>query len=176
MDRGTDDARGDRHWCPRRVAPSGQTENVRLFTEVGARNRDLTEALEQQTATAEILRVISSSPTDEQPVFEAIVESTRRLCEATYSGVFLVEAGQLALAAVRGVDNAGIAAIHQAYPRPIARETTSGRAILDRRVVHLADSWLDAEYTHPLRDTIGLRSVLTVPLFREAVPIGAISA
>src|SRR5215475_5182602 len=71
--------------------------NVRLFKELEARNRDLTESLEQQTATSEILRVISSSPTDVQPVFEAIVESARRLCEATFSVVFLVDTGQLTL-------------------------------------------------------------------------------
>src|SRR5207253_10120387 len=53
--------------------------------------------------------------------------------------------------------------------------TTSGRAIVDRRVVHLADSWLDPEYTHPLRDTIALRSILSVPILREGVPMGAVS-
>ncbi len=137
--------------------------------------RDLSEAHEQQTATAEILRVISSSPTDVQPVFEAIVESARRLCEAAFSVVFLTEAGQLTLAAMRGVDSAGVAAVQQVYPRPIARDTTSGRAILDRCVVHLPDSWLDPAYTHPLRDTIALRSILSVPILREGVPVGAIS-
>ncbi|HSB41516.1 MAG TPA: GAF domain-containing protein [Methylomirabilota bacterium] len=150
-------------------------ENARLLTELQAKNADLTVALEQQTATSEILRVISSSPTDEQPVFEAIVENARRLCEATYSIVFLTEAGQLRLAALRGLDPAGIAAIHQAYPRPIARDTTSGRSILEQRVIHLEDSWRDPEYTHPLRDVIGLRSILTVPIFREGLPVGAIS-
>src|SRR5262249_47218765 len=62
-----------------------------------------------------------------------------------------------------------------AYPRPIARDTTSGRAILDRRLVHLEDSWDDPEYTHPLRDTIGLRSILTIPFFRDGIPMGALS-
>jgi GAF domain-containing protein/CheY-like chemotaxis protein len=150
-------------------------ENVRLFKELEARNADLTVALEQQTATSEILRVISSSPTDEQPVFDAIVQSAGRLCEATFSVVFLANAGQLELAAIQGVDEAGIAALATAYPRPVGRDTTSGRAILDRGVVHLEDTHLDPEYTHPLRDTIALRSILTVPIFREGLPIGALT-
>jgi GAF domain-containing protein/DNA-binding response OmpR family regulator len=150
-------------------------ENARLLSELRTKNADLTTALEQQTATAEILRVISSSPTDEQPVFEAIVQNARQLCEAAFSVVFLAEAGQLRLAAVRGLDEAGIAAFARAYPRPIARDTTSGRALLERRIIHMADSWLDPEYTHPLRDVIHLRSILTVPIFREETPVGAIS-
>jgi GAF domain-containing protein/CheY-like chemotaxis protein/anti-sigma regulatory factor (Ser/Thr protein kinase) len=150
-------------------------ENVRLFTEVEARNSELRVALEQQTATGEILRVISGSPTDEHPVFEAIVKSARRLCDATYSVVFLARAGQLTLEALEGVDPEGVAALERAYPRPIGRDTTSGRAIVDRGIVHLADSWLDPEYTHPLRDVIALRSILSVPIFREGVPIGAVS-
>src|SRR5262245_41684809 len=68
-------------------------ENVRLFTELQARNRDLTEALDRQTATGEILRVIASSPTDEQPVFEAIVRSALRLLDG-YSAVLRIPPGQ----------------------------------------------------------------------------------
>jgi two-component system NtrC family sensor kinase len=76
-------------------------ENARLVAELQAKNADLTEALEQQTATSEILRVISRSPTNEQPVFDAIVQSARRLCEASFSVVFLTESGQLRLAGCR---------------------------------------------------------------------------
>jgi GAF domain-containing protein len=157
-------------------------ENVRLFKELQEKNQALTtahaqvtEALEQQTATSEILRVISSSPTDEQPVFNAIVQSARRLCEAAYSVVFLVDAGQLVLKAVHGVDESGIAALQQAYPLAVGRDTTSGRAIIDQGVVHVPDSWRDSEYAHPLRNTIALRSILSVPIFRDGQPIGAIS-
>src|SRR5262249_48017007 len=83
-------------------------ENVRLFQELQARNAELTESLEQQTATGEILRVISSSPTNVQPVFDAIVRSAARLCQATFSVVGLFAEGQLSLGSVEGVDPAGI--------------------------------------------------------------------
>jgi GAF domain-containing protein len=108
-------------------------------------------------------------------VFEAIVENARRLCDATYSVVFLVESGQLLLRALRGVDEEGVAALQRAYPRPVGRDTTSGRTVLERRVIHVPDSTLDPEYAHPLRDTIFLRSILSVPIFREGVPVGALS-
>jgi signal transduction histidine kinase/putative methionine-R-sulfoxide reductase with GAF domain len=157
-------------------------ENVRLFTELQEKNRALTdaharvtEALEQQTATAEILQVISRSPTDDHPVFEAIVERARRLCEATYSVLILVSEGLQDVAAIRGVDEAGIAAVRTAYPRPIGRDTTTGRAILERTVVHIADTQLDPRYTHPLRELWALRSILTVPFFRDGRPFGAVT-
>ncbi|HEU5190234.1 MAG TPA: GAF domain-containing protein [Methylomirabilota bacterium] len=150
-------------------------ENARLLTELQAKNSDLTDALEQQTATSDILRVISSSPTDGQPVFDAIVRNARRLCDASFSVVFLAESGQLLLSAVEGVNPDGVAALRETYPLPIDRGTTSGRAIMDRRVIHVEDSWLDAAYTHPLRDAIALRSILSVPIFRDDLAVGVIS-
>src|SRR5262249_43209344 len=126
-------------------------ENVRLFTELEARNRELTESLEQQTATAEILRAISSSPTDVQPVFDAIVRSAARLCEATFSVVGLFADGQLSLGSVEGVDPAGIAALQRTWPRPADRSTATGRAVLERRLVHIADASTALTYTYPER-------------------------
>src|SRR5437899_2720374 len=77
-------------------------ENARLLSELQAKNADLTEALEQQTATAEILRVISRSPTDVQPVFEAIAESSVRLCSADYGSAIRLEGDVIHLVAQHG--------------------------------------------------------------------------
>ena len=142
-------------------------ENVRLFTSTK-------EALEQQTAAAEILRVISSSPTDVQPVFDAIVASARRLCEATFSAVHLFAHGQLSIGSMEGVDPAGIAATRRTFPRPAARDTAAGRAVLDRRLVHIADVRGDASYTYPEHEALEIRSILAVPMLREGIIVGAI--
>src|SRR5262249_45961689 len=84
-------------------------ENVRLFMEMETGNRALTESLEQQTATSEILRVISSSPTDAQPVFDAIAQSAMRLCEAQFSAVFRFDGTLLHFVAHHGWSPEGVA-------------------------------------------------------------------
>jgi len=150
-------------------------EKDRLSEELTSRNRDLSEALDHQTATSEVLGVISASPTNVQSVFETIVSSARRLCEASFSSLNLLEGGQLMLSAAHGIDDAVLAAARQAYPQPLDRSSTSGRAILERRVVHIEDSTLDPEYTNPVRAALGLRCVLTVPLVRKGQPLGAVS-
>ncbi len=149
-------------------------ENVRLFTELQARNRALTEALEQQTATAEILRVISSSPTDLRPVLQTIAENAVRLCAALNATVLLVENGALRVEAHDGpleVDPIG-------DRRPLTRGSASGRAVLEARAVHIPDVLrADAEnfpVTIGAARRLGHRTVLAVPLVREGVAIGVL--
>jgi GAF domain-containing protein len=149
-------------------------ENVRLFTELERRNAALTEALEQQTATSEILRVISSSPDDVQPVFDAIAANAARLCDAANGLVIRFDGQLLHLAAQYNVDPERLAAVKAAYPRPPSRGALSGRAILTRAVVHVADVSQDPEYALPTATTIGYASVLAVPMLHEGVPRGTI--
>jgi GAF domain-containing protein len=156
-------------------------ENVRLFTELQKKNEALTQAhaqvsesLEQQTATSEILRVISSSPTAVQPVFDAIASNAVRLCNAV-NGLVMRFDGQLQhLAAHYNVDPERLAAVREASPRSPSRGSLSGRAILTRAVVHVPDVSEDPEYTRPAATTIGYRSVLAVPMMHEGVALGAI--
>jgi signal transduction histidine kinase len=151
-------------------------ENVRLFKELESRNSDLTESLEQQTATAEILRVISSSQTDVQPVFETIAENSLRLCDATFSTVFRYDGELVHLAALRNVIPEGAAAIRSAFPMPPSRGGASARSVLTRSIVHIADVREDPDYVlGGLADIAKFRSILSVPMLRDGQPIGTIT-
>jgi signal transduction histidine kinase len=136
------------------------------------------EALEQQAATGEILRVISRSRTDVQPVFDAIIASALRLCDATFGGVFRFHDGQLHVAALAHVSPEETAAYHSQYPRPPHRNFIMGRAFLDGRPVHVKDVLADPDYDPGMQ--LGLqrvtryRSVLAVPILRDRVPIGVV--
>jgi signal transduction histidine kinase len=151
-------------------------ENVRLFRELDVRNRDLTETLEQQTATAEILRVISSSQTDVQPVFETIAENSLRLCEATFSTVFRFDGKLVHLEALRNISEEGAAAIRAAFPMPLSRAGASARAIMTRSIVHITDVREDPDYAlQGLAQVAAFRSILSVPMLRDGLPIGTIT-
>ncbi|HEV2008278.1 MAG TPA: GAF domain-containing protein, partial [Burkholderiales bacterium] len=146
-------------------------ENVRLFKEIEARNRELTESLEQQTATSEILRVISSSPTDIQPVLDSVAENGGRLCGADDVVIRLVD-GNMS----RAVAHYGSLPV----PRParvFSRAQIIGRAIIDCRTMHVHDA-NDARVQREFPDTKtlthGFRTFLAVPLVREDTALGAI--
>src|SRR5262249_19078112 len=142
-------------------------ENVRLFNETK-------EALERQTATAEILQVISSSPTDIQPVFESIAESAMELCDAQFSAVFRFDGKLLHFAAHSGWSPAGVDALRREFPIVPHRRSAGGRAILSGAVVHIPDVYADAEYALGAVGDI-LRSTVAVPMLREGVAIGTIN-
>ena len=149
--------------------------NVRLFDEVQAKTRDLTEALTYQTGSSNILNVIASSPTDVGPVLNAIVESACELCEANDAVVLLTDGNDLRFSAHHGP-------IHIDLERwPINRNWIGGRAFLDQKPVHVRDLLSDEGSEYPdarelsLRtDSQGIRSILGVPLLREDESIGTI--
>jgi len=135
------------------------------------------EALEQQTATSEILRVISGSLTDLEPVFNAIVRSAAKLCDA-YAGVLLrLDDGMVRLAAQYAVTARWLEAAATVYPAPLNRETSlGGRAIADRIMMHVPDLEDQSEFqgAQRLGRTMGYRSILFVPMLRDGVALGAL--
>jgi GAF domain-containing protein len=118
-------------------------ENVRLFKELEARNRDLTESLEQQTATAEILRIISRSQTDVQPVFGTIVTNAVNLCGARMGAVYRFDGELLHLVAHHNYLPAVLEVLQQMHPRPPQLDQASGRSILTRAVAQIEDMLAD---------------------------------
>ena len=153
-------------------------ENARLFKELSENNAALTEALEQQTATAEILRVISSSPTDVQPVFDAIVESAVRLGEAMAGALLPFDGEMLHAGAVYGPERERILRAWEGFfPYRPGPEVAIGQAVLERRVIHIED--VLSLPTNPLRDASrragGYRAYLAVPLLRDGSVVGVIA-
>ena len=156
-------------------------ENVRLFTELQARNRDLTDALEQQTATAEILRVISQAQTDVQPVFDAIVRNAVRLCGASHGGVYRFDGELVHSAAHDGYTSEQLEHWRRQWPRPVTAASVACQVIRTGRLVRIADLETAAEMHALSSDTLvnlrarGARSVIAVPMFRQHEIVGAIS-
>ena len=149
-------------------------ENVRLFKELEARNSELRTALEQQTATANILRAISSSPTDVQPVFDTIVQNARQLCNARFGVLHRFDGEQLHVAA-SDVTPEVLEVLQRTYPMRPSRSQVSGRAILTRAVAEIPDVLEDPEYRQDMAVAGAWRSLLGVPMLRaEGDPIGTI--
>jgi GAF domain-containing protein len=143
-------------------------ENSRLLNE-------LRESLQQQTATSEILTVISRSPTDVKPVFEVIGERAEKLCDAEVSVVSMVDGELIQLASIHGVSEDGIAAVRDVYPMRRDHETITARTVRAAAVIHVPDVLADSLYeTKNAARTAGYRACLGVPMIREGEVIGTI--
>src|SRR5262249_26228063 len=157
-------------------------ENVRLFDEVQARTRELSEALEQQTATSEVLRVISSSPGDLKPVFDTMLANAIRLCDARFGNLFLCEGGVFRAVAIHG---------ESTYQERLRRQPVIelgkfadaplGRVVETKDVVHVADLTAERAYIErfpqlvDLVESAGARSLLIVPMLKEGELLGVIA-
>ncbi|MFN2120680.1 MAG: GAF domain-containing protein, partial [Anaerolineales bacterium] len=160
-------------------AMSVALENARLFDEVQTRNREISEALEQQTATSDILRVIAQSPTDVQPVLEVITEHAAQLCDGVFAAVYRTDGKQVFEIATRNFTPQGVEVHLSEYPRPLAMDSSlSSRAILGGRPIHIAD--FDAapdlpDMTRRYGVALGMRSLIMVPMMKDGSAIGAIA-
>jgi signal transduction histidine kinase len=140
-------------------------ENVRLFEAEQARTRELAESLQQQTATADVLKAISRSTFDLQTVLDTLIETAARLCEAE-RGVIFRKDGEVYRGAAFYNATSDLISFITDHPITPGRHTITARVALERRTVHVEDLQADAEYTYALRDTDPIRTELGVPMFR----------
>jgi two-component system, NtrC family, sensor kinase len=150
-------------------------ENARLFDEVQKRTEQLSESLQQQTATADVLKVISRSAFDLRTVLQTLVESAARFCNADKANVIRERNGTFYSAESYGFSQDLVDYLKD-IPIEAERGTASGRALLEGRVVHIADVKSDPEYTLVEGQRLGdYRTILSVPMLREGVPIGVLN-
>jgi signal transduction histidine kinase len=149
-------------------------ENVRLFDEVQARTRDLSESLQQQTATADVLKVISRSAFDLKSVLNSLVESAARLCEADTATITRQKGTNYHIVATHGLPP-GFGEYIETLPIVLGRGSVTGRVLVEREPVHIVDVLADPEFAMvEIQKRAGFRTVLAVPLLREGTPIGVL--
>src|SRR5262249_19474768 len=137
---------------------------------------ELSEALYRQAATSEVLRIISSSPTDAQPVFDTIARSAARLCKAQFCYVFRFDGKLIHFAAQHGLAPKGVEALRRVYPIVPGRVSAAARSILSGTVEEIPDIHADHDYEHGHTAKImAYRSIVAVPMLKDGRPIGAIA-
>jgi len=155
-------------------------ENTRLLKELRQRTDDLSESLEQQTATSEVLKVISSSPGELEPVFNAMLANAVQICEATFGMLFRVEDGMVRADAMMGVPPA-FAEFWQRGPQRPGRRTALGRTIETKQTIHIVDvtkepAYVDGESVFVAAVTLGgFRTILNVPMLKDNSVIGTLA-
>ena len=146
-------------------------ENVRLFEEVQQRTRDLSEALEQQTATAEVLKVISSSPGELEPVFDAILENAVQICGAKFGSLVLFEGDSYRRVALHSAPAAYVEAIARDPVRPLAKSPLLSRVATTKQVIQVTDM----DGMGDIASLGGARTILGVPMLKDNRVVGVIS-
>ena len=147
----------------------------RLYQQLRQRTDDLSESLQQQTATSEVLGVISRSKFELQPILQSVVDTAARLCRAEQAVIFRLEGGLYRFAAGHSVDAAYLE-IERQTPIAPGSGTAVGRAAITRQVARIDDAWTDPLYEKKQEAKVGgIRSIIGVPLMREGEPIGVIA-
>src|SRR5262249_14778414 len=148
-------------------------ENVRLFRELESSNGELRVALEQQTATSDLLKLIGRSAFDLQPVFQALAESAVRLCEAEHAFIFRFDGQFLHAVATHNIPPA-LRAFVETHPVAPGRESGAGRAAIERRTVQIADIRNEPGYTYGVTQVGPMRTLLAIPMLRADELLGVI--
>jgi two-component system, NtrC family, sensor kinase len=157
-------------------APTEKSGDTTLFEKLKASEAARAEAQAFQRATSEILSVISESPTDVQPVFNMIVERAVELCGAAFGFVLRYDGQIISIAAHHNLDPEALRVLQTVWPMAPKPESLVGRAILERRVVHVHDILTEPAYPFSsAQKTLGYRTIVVVPFFRQQEPIGAIA-
>jgi two-component system, NtrC family, sensor kinase len=154
-------------------------ENVRLFEAEQQRTHELSESLEQQTATSDVLQVISSSPGDLEPVFDAMLDNAVRICGATFGGIYRIENDTVRLVSTHKYVPAAYAQARRFEPFRPSPKHYFGRMMATKRVLHITDTAAEPGYLEHRPEYVaavdlgGVRTFMAVPMLRDNEPIGA---